>query len=148
MMKQKPEPEPQIRKYIIGAFARAKVCLRDDRGSVESGLTLIPLTILFLVSAQLVFASQWGNAQHVEQQSVANKVAITGHTQDAAARFPRSSSGPTSEHFSYVPLLGGGYMVVSERTAAIPLLANFEGLDSGRFSFRRHVSAVSEVFTQ
>ena len=142
------KPKPRISHGTYGAYAAARSFLKDERGSVESGLTLIPLTILFLVSAQLVFASQWGNAQHVEQQSVTNQVAITGQAKADAPNNSRSTGSPTSQNFRYEPLLGGGYLIVSQRSGAIPLLANFEGIDPGRFSYRREVSAVSEVFTQ
>lgn len=113
----------------------------EEDGTVEAGLTLIPLTILFLISAQLVFASHWGNAQHVDQQSHTNKVAISG----ASGNEGSEGSGET---FRYEPLLGGGYLVVSQRSEPIPFLANFPGLSSGNFIYQKRVTAVSEVFTQ
>lgn len=122
--------------------------IKEDRGSVEAGLTLIPLTILFLASAQLVFAAQWGGAQQMRQQSDTNRVAITGSV-GLFGREPtlsRGNSGTAS--VQYLPLLGGGHLVISERSQPVPLIANFSGLNGQQFFFRKRVAAVSEVFTR
>lgn len=125
--------------------------LRDERGSVEAGLTLIPLTILFLLALQIVFASQWGNWQRVTHQSSTDVIAIRG-----------KEVGPLHQGdlITHEPLIGGGYLVVSERQEPIPLIANFDLLDPGSgtgiggggtdsvFSYRRVVTALSEVFTK
>lgn len=118
-----------------------KRLFEEEDGSVEAGLTLIPLTILFLISAQLVFASHWGNAQQVDQQSQTNRIAISGKARDAASMID-------DEMIRFEPLLGGGYLVISERDKPIPLLANFNGISGRKFSYQKQVPAVSEVFTE
>jgi hypothetical protein len=98
---------------------------------------LIPLTILFLVSAQLVFASHWGNEQLVDQQSRTNRVAISGE-----------SNIGVGWNIKYEPLLGGGHLVISERSRPIPWLANLPGALSQEFQFRKRTVSLSEVFTR
>ncbi len=125
--------------------------LRDERGSVEAGLTLIPLTILFLLSVQLVFASQWGNWQRVTHQSATDLIAISGN---------EGKTLNQRDRIRHEPLIGGGYLVIAEREEPIPLLANFAALkpssatksdkdtSQSTFIYKRVVTALSEVFTQ
>ena len=126
---------------VVRCFKLLIQTAKKEDGAVEAGLTLIPLTILFLISAQLVFASHWGNAQHVDQQSRTNRVAISG-------TFADETNKRSGESFRYEPLLGGGYLVVSQQGRPIPFLANFPGLSTGDFIYQKRVTAVSEVFTQ
>lgn len=137
-------------KDFVLLFLSVKKVIRDDRGSVEAGLTLIPLTILFLVTAQVVFASQWGNATHMRQQSDANRIAISGSIKLNIGSDLQNQASPHLhlQNVNYVKLLGGGQLVISEQNQPVPLLANFPGLKSERFFFRKQVPAVSEVFTK
>lgn len=133
-------PETFCARRMPGAWTRLQriaYLVRQEEGSVEAGLTLIPLTILFLISAQLVFASHWGNAQLVDQQSRTNRVAITGESNIGAGA-----------NIKYEPLLGGGHLVVSERSRRIPWLANLPGVNSQEFLFRKRTVSLSEVFTR
>jgi len=127
---------------------QVKRVMRDESGSVEAGLTLIPLTILFLISAQLVFASQWGNMQQLRQQSETNRAAISGSTTLDSREAFQSNLGTHTQYLRAIPLLGGGQLIISERTEPIPLLANFNGLNGQRFTYRNRVGAVSERFTR
>ena len=127
---------------------QVKRVMRDESGSVEAGLTLIPLTILFLISAQLVFASQWGNMQQLRQQSETNRAAISGSTSLDSREAFQSNLGTHTQYLRAIPLLGGGQLIISERTEPIPLLANFNGLNGQRFTYRNRVGAVSERFTR
>ncbi len=125
--------------------------LRDERGSVEAGLTLIPLTFLFLLAVQLVFTSQWGNWQRVTHQSSTDVIAIRG------IEGPSMGEGDLVRH---EPMIGGGYLVISERQEQVPFIANFSHLDPSAgnevdkngafstFSYNRVVTALSEVFTK
>lgn len=127
---------------------QVKRLMKDESGSVEAGLTLIPLTILFLISAQLVFASQWGNMQQLRQQSETNRAAISGSTTLDSREAFQSNLGTHTQYLRAIPLLGGGQLIISERTEPIPLLANFTGLSGQRFTYRNRVGAVSERFTR
>lgn len=127
---------------------QVKRVMRDESGSVEAGLTLIPLTILFLISAQLVFASQWGNMQQLRHQSETNRAAISGSTTLDSREAFQSNLGTHTQYLRAIPLLGGGQLIISERTEPIPLLANFNGLNGQRFTYRNRVGAVSERFTR
>lgn len=131
---KKTQHEWMVRRNIA-------MLLKDERGSVEAGLTLIPLTILFLISMQLVFASQWGGARQADQQNLTNRIAITGSTAG-------STSKAGTDRVRYEPLLGGGYLVISERIEPLPLVANFAGLVPGELMYRKRVVSISEVFTQ
>jgi hypothetical protein len=127
---------------------QVKRLMKDESGSVEAGLTLIPLTILFLISAQLVFVSQWGNMQQLRQQSETNRAAISGSTTLDSREAFQSNLGTHTQYLRAIPLLGGGQLIISERTEPIPLLANFNGLNGQRFTYRNRVGAVSERFTR
>jgi hypothetical protein len=179
-----------LRQYLPGAkgFAKGMIrkseqnlvplqpymrLLKQDEGSFEAGLTLIPLTILFLVSAQLVFTSQWGNAQLVDQQSRTNKIAILGesdvrtpitqggrpHEISADGSYISSSAGSSASssassssnsfgRLSYEPLIGGGHLVIYEQNKPIPFLANLGEGFSNRFMYQKRSISLSEVFTE
>jgi hypothetical protein len=118
-----------------------RAVIKDERGSVEAGLTLIPLTILFL-------ASQWANSEQVRQQSETNQVAISGSLGQGMSEALQKHDGATTENLRYLPLLGGGHLVISERSRSIPLIAHFTGLNGQRYLWRKRVTSVSEVFTR
>lgn len=135
-------------KDSLPLSVQVKRVLRDERGTVEAGMTLIPLTILFLIAAQLTFASQWGNMQQLQQQSDTNRVAISGSPLWERPEVFQSTLGTHLQHFRAVRLLGGGQLIISERTQPIPLLASFSGINHQGFTYRHRVGAVSERFTQ
>ncbi|MFZ9775048.1 MAG: hypothetical protein ACO3CW_06080 [Candidatus Nanopelagicaceae bacterium] len=113
----------------------------DESGSFESHLTIIPLTILFLLTLQLTALASWqvGRVTSIEGQS--NTTAITGER-------PLNSSA-TVQH---VPLVGGGHVAVLNETREIPLLANFArlipGLSLEGVVFRQRTVSLSEVYSQ
>jgi hypothetical protein len=119
----------------------------DDRGSVESGLVLIPLVVIFLVTAQLVVAGNWINAQVTQHHTLINREAILGKnkTDGSGAR------SDSSDRITYQPLIGGGYIVISERKQELPLISNFAsvipGFSSGVITLTHKSTSLSEVFS-
>ena len=63
------------RKHDLADFAKT---LRNERGSVESALVVIPLMTLFLISFQLVLTINNRNIEAAFAQSSATHSAITG----------------------------------------------------------------------
>jgi len=63
------------RKRDLSDFART---LRNERGSVESALVVIPLVTLFLISFQLVLSISSRNIEASYAQSAATHNSITG----------------------------------------------------------------------
>ena len=63
------------RKRDLANFAKS---LRNERGSVESALVVIPLMTLFLISFQLVLAISSRNIETSYAQSAATHNSITG----------------------------------------------------------------------
>jgi len=63
------------RKRDLSDFAKT---LRDERGSVESALVVIPLMTLFLISFQLVLTISSRNIEANYAQSAATNNSITG----------------------------------------------------------------------
>ena len=57
--------------------------LREERGSVESSLVLIPLLTLFLIAAQLTVSIQGRNMEKVAAQDEASVRAINGEFKDS-----------------------------------------------------------------
>ena len=115
----------------------------QDRGAVESALVLIPLTVLFLLVAQLIYSISWSNYQTVDQQSLLEREAISGNVR-------LNDQGKERDQIRYEPLIGGGYLVISERRRSIPLIANFAsvlpGFESGSIYFRHLSKSLSEVY--
>ena len=127
-------------KYSM-KIAPVRHFVSDESGSFESHLTIIPLTILFLLTLQLTALASWqvGRVTSIEGQS--NTTAITGEK-------PLNSSA-TVQH---VPLVGGGHVAVLNETREIPLLANFArlipGLSLEGVVFRQRTVSLSEVYSQ
>lgn len=123
--------------------SRVGSLIRQDRGAVESALVLIPLTVLFLLVAQLIYSISWSNYQTVDQQSLLEREAISGNVR-------LNDQGKERDQIRYEPLIGGGYLVISERRRSIPLIANFAsvlpGFESGSIYFRHLSKSLSEVY--
>ena len=114
-----------------------------EQGAVESALVLIPLTILFLLVAQLIYSISWSNYQSVDQQSFLEREAISGNQN-------LRDQSKESDLIRYEPLIGGGYLIISERRRSVPLIANFvsglPGFESGSIYFRHISKSLSEVY--
>lgn len=50
----------------------------EEEGNVESSLVLIPLLLLFLISAQLIISINFRNIEQAKAQSIATEQAIAG----------------------------------------------------------------------
>jgi hypothetical protein len=127
----------------ISQLSRLNSLIRQDQGNVESALVLIPLTVLFLLIAQLIYSVSWSNYQSVDQQSFLEREAISGNQN-------LRDQGKEGDQIRYEPLIGGGYLVISERRRSVPLIANFvsvlPGFESGSIYFRHISKSVSEVY--
>ena len=66
---------------------------KDERGSVESALVLIPLLILFLIAIQISYAAHARNVERVAVQDGASKRAISGTFNDSDQFIHIESSG-------------------------------------------------------
>lgn len=138
---------------------RARELFSDERGSVESHLTIIPLTILFLLTLQLTALASWHVLRIGSIEGESNRAAITGAAGFSSSSQPgsfdtsrfssplssssRSSSSSPSGSFNpsssssrsislrYQPLVGGGHIAVLEESQEIPFLTNFVRLIPG-----------------
>jgi hypothetical protein len=73
--KRKQHQLKMRRKRDLSDFAKT---LRNERGSVESALVVIPLMTLFLISFQLVLSVNNRNIESAYAQSAATHSSITG----------------------------------------------------------------------
>jgi len=124
-------------------LSRVRSLIGKEQGAVESALVLIPLTILFLLVAQLIYSISWSNYQSVDQQSFLEREAISGNQN-------LRDQSKESDLIRYEPLIGGGYLIISERRRSVPLIANFvsvlPGFESGSIYFRHISKSLSEVY--
>ena len=67
--------------------------LRDQRGSVESALVLIPLLVLFLVGMQISIAIHARNVGRIDAQNNASVRAISGDFEEGDSFVHIESSG-------------------------------------------------------
>ena len=75
-------------------FKRAHFrCLKDERGSVESALVLIPLLILFMIGMQISLAIHARNIGRMDTQNNASVRAITGDFEENDTFIHIESSG-------------------------------------------------------
>jgi hypothetical protein len=129
---------------------RARELFSDERGSVESHLTIIPLTILFLLTLQLTALASWHVLRIGSIEGESNRAAITGAAGFSSSS-PRSSSS-RSISLRYQPLVGGGHIAVLEESQEIPFLTNFArlipGLSLEGALFRHRSISLSEVFSE
>lgn len=102
------------RKRDLADFARK---LREERGSVESALVVIPLMTLFLISFQLVLTINNRNIEAAYAQSSATHSAITG----------RFESGDKIINWNSADSLHDLKAVVSTHNQNLPNLVPFLG---------------------
>lgn len=75
--------------------------LRDDRGNVESSLTLIPLLFLFLIGIQIILAISMRDADSLAASDQASTRAISGEF----SQFDREKRLESPDRFSNLSIL-------------------------------------------
>jgi hypothetical protein len=96
---------------------RAVKGVRDESGSVESALVLIPLLILFLVTMQLGVAVNFRNIDRTFAQSEASERAISG-------QFIATDQVIEVNPFGTFNTLG---ILITKKVSSIPILIPFIG---------------------
>ena len=96
---------------------RAVKGVRDESGSVESALVLIPLLILFLVTMQLGVAVNFRNIDRTFAQSEASERAISG-------QFIATDRVMEVNPFGTFNTLG---ILITKKVSSIPILIPFIG---------------------
>ena len=110
---------------------RAVKGVKDERGSVESALVLIPLLILFLVTMQIGVAINFRNIDRTFAQSEASERAISG-------QFTSGDRVMEANPFGTFNSLG---ILISRKISSIPILIPF----IGSFINRGHRSDVTGI---
>jgi hypothetical protein len=127
----------EIRKYrslfeAVRANAnRAVKGVKNESGSVESALVLIPLLILFLVTMQIGVAINFRNIDRTFAQSEASERAISG-------QFASGDRVMEVNPFGTFNSLG---ILITRKVSSIPILIPF----IGSFINRGHRSEVSGI---
>jgi hypothetical protein len=75
--------------------------LRDDRGNVESSLTLIPLLFLFLIGIQMILAISMRDSDSLAASDQASTRAISGEF----SQFDREKRLESPDRFSNLSIL-------------------------------------------
>ena len=96
---------------------RAVKGVKDERGSVESALVLIPLLILFLVTMQIGVAINFRNIDRTFAQSEASERAISG-------QFTSGDRVMEVNPFGTFNSLG---ILITRKVSSIPILIPFIG---------------------
>jgi hypothetical protein len=89
---------------------RASIDNRNDEGSIEAGLTLIPTTAFFLLVLQLVIAGSVKTSEMMKLQSWLNKSALY------------AVDGELSRRISSSALPGGGELLFADGNSNAPSL--------------------------
>jgi len=110
---------------------RAVKGVKDERGSVESALVLIPLLILFLVTMQIGVAINFRNIDRTFAQSEASERAISG-------QFTSGDRVMEVNPFGTFNSLG---ILITRKVSSIPVLIPF----IGNFVNRGHRSDVTGI---
>jgi len=110
---------------------RAVKGVKDERGSVESALVLIPLLILFLVTMQIGVAINFRNIDRTFAQSDASERAISG-------QFTSGDRVMEVNPFGTFNSLG---ILITRKVSSIPILIPF----IGNFVNRGHRSDVTGI---
>jgi len=121
--------------FIYGAVSanvnRAVKGVKDESGSVESALVLIPLLILFLVTMQIGVAVNFRNIDKAFAQSEASERAISG-------QFVAGDKLVEVNPFGTFNTLG---ILITKKVSSIPVLIPF----IGTFINRGHRSEVTGI---
>ena len=110
---------------------RAVRGVKDERGSVESALVLIPLLILFLVTMQIGVAINFRNIDRTFAQSEASERAISG----------QFTSGDRVMEVNPLGTFNSLGILITRKISSIPILIPF----IGSFINRGHRSDVTGI---
>ena len=107
----------------------------DENGNVESAMVLIPLLILFLISLELIIATNLRNSDYAMAQADASNRAITGEITSSDQVIELNSLDP----FSHIKLL-----ITSRRRTLPQLIPGLIDLLSGNSMIQVNGAAVIE----
>jgi hypothetical protein len=110
---------------------RAVKGVKDESGSVESALVLIPLLILFLVTMQIGVAINFRNIDRTFAQSEASERAISG----------QFASGDQVMEVNPIGTFNSLGVLITRKVSSIPILIPF----IGSFINRGHRSEVTGI---
>jgi hypothetical protein len=110
---------------------RAVKGMKDESGSVESALVLIPLLILFLVTMQIGVAINFRNIDRTFAQSEASERAISG----------QFASGDQVMEVNPIGTFNSLGVLITRKVSSIPILIPF----IGSFINRGHRSEVTGI---
>jgi hypothetical protein len=110
---------------------RAVKGMKDEGGSVESALVLIPLLILFLVTMQIGVAINFRNIDRTFAQSEASERAISG----------QFASGDQVMEVNPIGTFNSLGVLITRKVSSIPILIPF----IGSFINRGHRSEVTGI---
>jgi len=96
--------------------------LKDERGNIESSLTLIPLLFLFLIGIQIILAISMRNADSLAASDQASTRAISGEF----SQFDREKRLASPDRFSNLSIL------LTQQSRKIPQLVPGLSLLLGR----------------
>lgn len=131
MHKGKIRKNCSLFEVVLANANRAVKGVKDEGGSVESALVLIPLLILFLVTMQIGVAINYRNIDRTFAQSEASERAISG-------QFASGDRVMEVDPFGTLNSLG---ILITRRVNSIPILIPF----IGGFINRGHRSEVTGV---
>lgn len=131
MHKEKICKNSSIYGAVSANVNRAVKGVKDESGSVESALVLIPLLILFLVTMQIGVAVNFRNIDKAFAQSEASERAISG-------QFVAGDKLVEVNPFGTFNTLG---ILITKKVSSIPVLIPF----IGTFINRGHRSEVTGI---
>jgi predicted transporter len=131
MHKEKIRKNPSLFGLVRANANGAVKGVKDESGSVESALVLIPLLILFLVTMQIGVAINFRNIDRTFAQSEASERAISG-------QFISTDRVMEVNPFGTFNTLG---ILITRKVSSIPILIPF----IGTFINRSHRSEVTGI---
>lgn len=131
MHKEKIRKNPSLFGLVHANANGAVKGVKDESGSVESALVLIPLLILFLVTMQIGVAINFRNIDRTFAQSEASERAISG-------QFISTDRVMEVNPFGTFNTLG---ILITRKISSIPILIPF----IGTFINRGHRSEVTGI---
>ena len=131
MHKEKIRKNPSLFGLVHANANGAVKGVKDESGSVESALVLIPLLILFLVTMQIGVAINFRNIDRTFAQSEASERAISG-------QFAHGDRVMEVNPFGTFNSLG---ILITRKVSSIPILIPF----IGGFINKGHRSEVTGV---
>ncbi len=104
------------KRHLEQRLQQSYLNLQDERGNVESALTLIPLLILFLTVGQVCLSAY---SRSVTDEKTQGAIAYSAMGAAQSGGEPISGGGSVEQSFTSppiaLPLPGGGSLLVGER---------------------------------